>query len=183
VEGDVRPAHQVAGGTVVRTELRGRTKYPANKRELLSHRAEVIGRSIGCGPARRLLRLQPLLLVPGYRGHLHTSPRIWRAHPGAVAGMMQHGRQKSKIFGRRSLSTAQLVKCYGGVSQKSFPSAFSEVRFSVVPPLLVAPPNRPPRQRLYTPSPVKELPKGTGGLRRLPPLDLGDGGPETTHEG
>jgi hypothetical protein len=72
---------------------------------------------------------------------------------------------------------------YGGVSQKSFPSAFSEVRFSVVPPLLVAPPNRSPRQRLYTPSPVKELPKGTGGLRRLPPLDLGDGGLETTHEG
>lgn len=82
------------------------------KRELLNHRAEVIGRSIGCGPARRLLRLQPFLLVPGYRGHLHTSPRIWQAHPGAVVGMMQHGRQKFKIFGRRFLSTAQLVKCY-----------------------------------------------------------------------
>jgi hypothetical protein len=58
-------------------------------------------------------------------------------------------------------------------------------KVSVVPPLvlLVAPPNRSPRQRLSTPSPVKELPKGTGGLKRLPPLDLGDGGPETTHEG
>ena len=56
-------------------------------------------------------------------------------------------------------------------------------KVSVVPPLLVAPPNRSPRQRLSTPSPVKELPKGTGGLRRLPPLDLGDGRPETTHKG
>jgi hypothetical protein len=56
-------------------------------------------------------------------------------------------------------------------------------KVSVAPPLLVAPPNRSPRQRLYTPSPVKELPKRTGGLRRLPPLDLGGRGPETTHEG
>jgi hypothetical protein len=56
-------------------------------------------------------------------------------------------------------------------------------KVSVAPPLLVAPPNRSPRQRLYTPSPVKELPKHTGGLRRLPPLDLGGRGPETTHEG
>jgi hypothetical protein len=49
----------------------------------------------------------------------------------------------------------------------------SEVRFPLFRPYLVAPPNRSPRQRLYTPSPVKELPKGTGSLRRLPPLDLG----------
>jgi hypothetical protein len=41
---------------------------------------------------------------------------------------------------------------YGGVSKKSFPS---EVRFPLFRPYLVAPPNRSPRQRLYTPSPVK----------------------------
>jgi hypothetical protein len=56
-------------------------------------------------------------------------------------------------------------------------------KVSVVPPLLVAPPNRSPRQRLYTPSPVKELPKGTGGLRRLLSLDLGDGDPRNTSRG
>ena len=45
-------------------------------------------------------------------------------------------------------------------------------------PYLVAPPNRSPRQRHYTPSLVKELPKGTGSLRRLPPLDLGGKAPK-----
>jgi hypothetical protein len=64
---------------------------------------------------------------------------------------------------------------YGGVSKKSFPS---EVRFPLFRPYLVAPPNRSPRQRLYTPSPVKELPKGTGSLRRLPPLGLGGKAPK-----
>jgi hypothetical protein len=69
---------------------------------------------------------------------------------------------------------------YGGVSQKSFPSVFSEVRFPLFRPPPVGPPNRSPR---HPPSPVKELPKLTGGLRRLPTPRFRRRGPETTHEG
>jgi hypothetical protein len=75
-------------------------------------------------------------------------------------------------------SEAVLPDMYGGVSKKSFPSAFSEVRFPLFRPYLIAPPNRSPRQRHYTPSPVKELPKGTSSIRRLLPLYLGGKAPK-----
>jgi hypothetical protein len=78
----------------------------------------------------------------------------------------------------RRFTEAHNHQFYGGVSKKSFPSAFSEVRFPLFRPYLVAPPNRSPRQRHYTPSPIKELPKGTGSLRRLPPLGLGGKAPK-----
>jgi hypothetical protein len=41
-----------------------------------------------------------------------------------------------------------------------------------------------PHDNGFTPRPqLKNCLNVTGGLRRLPPLDLGGRGPETTHEG
>jgi hypothetical protein len=46
------------------------------------------------------------------------------------------------------------IRClpqYRGVSKKSFPSAFSEVRFPLFRPYLVAPPNRSPSRGDFLP--------------------------------
>jgi hypothetical protein len=120
--------------------------------------------------------------------HLRYGPRQCTDY--SIPVCHNSGSQESSAFSRMKESDDESSSCVAkwmnhetilkhpgvrGVSKKSFPS---EVRFPLFRPYLVASPNRSPRQRLYTPSPVKELPKGTGSLRRLPPLDLGGKAPK-----